>query len=319
MTAATGTFQTYAAKGIKEDLSDVISNIAPTETPFMSNAGKGKVSSTFFEFQTDTLATAVTTNAQIEGDDISSYDSVTATVRLGNYTQIARKTVVIAGTQEAVDKAGRKSEIAYQLAKKGKELKRDIEAGCLDNQAASAGNSATARYTGSFLVHLKTNVNKDAGGVIPVYTTVANDVYTNGTTRTFTEIMLKDVIQQCWTAGANPKTLMVGGTVKQTVSAFSGVVTRNLNQTSDKPTSIIGAADVYVSDFGNINIIPNRFQRVRDAFVIDWDYVEIDYLRPFQTEELAKTGDAEKRLLIVEYGVRVKNEKAHGVAVDLKP
>jgi len=159
MSAIANTFQTYDAKGIREDLSDIIYNISPTETPFMANAGRGKASNTLFEWQTDSLANTNTSNAQLEGDDVSSFDAVSPTVRLGNYTQISRKTVVIAGTEEVVNKAGRKSELAYQLAKKGKELKRDMEAICLANQGAAAGNDTTARVTGSILAFIKTNVN----------------------------------------------------------------------------------------------------------------------------------------------------------------
>jgi hypothetical protein len=313
------TFQQFQAIGVREELSDIIYNISPTETPFLMNAGRGKVSNTFFEWQTDALATAITTNQQIEGDDITSYDAVTPTVRLGNYCQISRKTVIISETEEVVDKAGRKSEMSYQLAKKGKELKRDMEADLLANKGANAGSTAVARKTGSLLAFLKTNISKDAGGTAPVYSSVPTDVWTDGTQRAFTETILKDVIQQAWTQGGSPATLMVGALGKQAVSGFAGVVELNSEQKRAGQATIIGAADAYVSDFGTLSVIPNRFQRTSSAFVLDWDYVSVDYLRPFKQEPLAKTGDAEKRLLICEYGLRVKNEKALAVAVDLTP
>lgn len=319
MTAITNTFQQFQAIGVREELSDIIYNISPTETPFMQNAGRGKVGNTFFEWQTDALATAVTTNQQIEGDDITSFDAVTPTVRLGNYCQISRKTVIISNTEEVVDKAGRKSEVSYQLAKKAKELKRDMEADLLANKGANAGSASVARKTGSLLAFLKTNVDKAANGTAPVYTSTPTDVWTDGTQRGFTETIVKNVIQQAWTSGAEPKTLMVGAAGKQVASGFSGIVELMADQQKGKQAKIIGAADTYVSDFGALTIIPNRFQRTSTAFVIDWDYVSIDYLRPFKQEPLAKTGDAEKRLLICEYGLRVKNEKALGVAVDLTP
>lgn len=319
MTALANTFQQFQAIGVREELSDIIYNISPTETPFMQNAGRGKVANTFFEWQTDALATAVTTNQQIEGDDITSFDAVTPTVRLGNYCQISRKTVIISNTEEVVDKAGRKSEISYQLAKKGKELKRDMEADLLANKGANAGSASVARKTGSLLAFLKTNIDKAGNGTAPVYTSTPTDVWTDGTQRGFTEVILKNVIQQAWTSGAEPKTLMLGAAGKQVASGFSGIVELMADQQKGKQAKIIGAADTYVSDFGNLSIIPNRFQRTSSAFVLDWDYVSIDYLRPFKQEPLAKTGDAEKRMLICEYGLRVKNEKALAVAVDLTP
>lgn len=319
MTAVANTYQTYQEVGIREDLSDIIYNISPTECPFMQNSGRGKASNTFFEWQNDTLATASTTNQQIEGDDITSFDAEVPTVRLGNYTQISRKTLIVSDTAEVVDKAGRKSELAYQIAKKGKELKRDMEANLTANLGANAGSSSAARVTGSVLAFIKTNVNKASNGVVPVYTTVPTDVYTNGTQRSFTEIILKDVIQQCWTSGAEPSTVMVGALGKQAVSAFAGVAAKRMNQSSETATAIIGAADAYVSDFGTLSIVPNRFMRTRDALVLDYNYISVDYLRPFKQVPLAKTGDAEKRMLIVEYGLRVKNEKALGIAVDLTP
>lgn len=315
----TNTFQQFQAIGVREDLSDIIYNVSPTETPFLANAGRGKISNTFFEWQTDALASAVTTNHQIEGDDLGTtgYDAVTPTVRLGNRAQISRKTLIVSDTEEVVDKAGRKSEIAYQLAKKGKELKRDMEADLLSNHGSNAGNATTARVTAALPAFIKTNINKASDGVAPIYTTEPTDVWTDGTQRAFTEDILKDVIAQCWTSGAEPKTVMVGAFNKQAVSAFSGIVELMSTQEKLKPYTIIGAADAYVSDFGTLAVVPNRFQPTRTAYVLDWDYVSVDYLRPFKQEPMAKTGDAEKRMMIVEYGLRVKNEKALGIITDL--
>jgi hypothetical protein len=319
MSAISNTFQTYGAVGIREDLSDVIYNISPTSTPFLSSAQRGKAEQTFFEWQTDVLAAASTANQQIEGDDITTFDTEVPTVRMGNYTQISRKTLIISDTEEVVNKAGRKSELSYQLAKKGKELKRDMEANLLANLGASAGNSTTARVTGSLLAFIKSNIDKAANGVVPVYTNVPTDVWTTGTPRAFTETILKNVIQKCWTAGAEPKVIMVGALGKQAVSTFAGIAAKRMNQDSAEATAIIGAADAYVSDFGTLTVVPNRFQRPSDAFVLDYDFIEVDYLRPFKQVPLSKTGDAEKRLLIVEYGLRVKNEQAEGLATDLTP
>lgn len=289
----------------------------------MSNVGRENVKNTYFEWQTDSLAAASTTNAQIEGDDVSSFDSTSATTRIGNYTQISSKTVVISGTLESVDKAGRRSELAYQLAKRSAELKRDMESIMLTNQAAAAGSagvSTALRKTGSLLAFLKSNTDKGTGGADPVYTSSPNATRTDATAanlRTFTETILKSVIQKVWAAGGSPKILMVGPVNKQRVSGFAGIAQIRKEVVGNNPASIIGAADVYVSDFGNVNVVPNRFQRERDAFVLDPEYASVAFLRPFNTVELAKTGDAEKRMINVEWGLKVNTEAAHGLAADL--
>lgn len=320
MAAITNTYTRFDAKGVREDLSNVIYQISPEETPFMSNVGRENVTNTFFEWQTDDLAAAITTNAQIEGDDITSFTAVTATVRLGNYTQISRKDVIIAGTLEAVDKAGRRSELSYQMAKKSAEIKRDMESTMLANQAAAAGSTSSARKSGALLAFLKTNTSEGTGGSDPSYTTIPDAARTDATTtnlRSFSEALLKDVIQKVWTEGGSPSIVMAGPVNKQNLSKMAGIAGQRFNATGAKPSTIIGAADVYVSDFGNVSIVANRFQRERDVFVLDPEYASVCYLRPFQTVELAKTGDAEKRMLLCEWGLKIKNEKAHGAVYDL--
>ena len=317
MAIVTNTFTTFDAKGIREDLSNVITNIAPEETPYMSNIGRETVSNSLYEWQTDTLAAAAA-NKQLEGDDVTSFDAVTATVRLQNYAQISRKTIVLSATEETVNKAGRRSELAYQIAKRGAELKRDQEFTMLNGAVAAAGNTTTARGTASLQAFIKTNYDMQTNGANPSYTTLPNSARTDGNVRTFTETILKNVIQQVWTAGGTPKILMTGPVNKMRVSGFSGIASSRFNiDGGARPATIIGAADVYVSDFGNVQVVPNRFQRERDAFVIDPDYAKLTTLRPYQQVELAKTGDAEKRMLIVEWGHKVLAENAHGIAADL--
>lgn len=320
MSAITNTFTRYDAKGIREDLANLIYQISPEETPFISNIGKRKASNTLYEWQQDALDAASTSNAQIEGDDLgTSFTAVTPTTRLANYTQISRKDVIISGTLQAVDKAGRKDEIAYQLAKRGAELKRDMEAILLYNQAASAGSTSAARKTAGLPAFLRTNVNYTTtdGGNPTVSGGIVNAARTDGTARTFTETILKDVVQKAWSSGGNPKMLMVGPVNKQRASGFAGIAVNRFNVTGAKPGTIIGAADIYVSDFGNLEIVPNRFQRERDAFVIDPEYAALATLRPIHQVPLAKTGDAEKRMLIVEYGLQIMAQDAHGMAADL--
>jgi hypothetical protein len=275
------------------------------------------VQNTLYEWQTDALQAAAT-NAQLEGDDIGTYDPVTATVRMQNYCQISRKTVVLSATEEVVNKAGRKSELAYQLAKKGAELKRDMELVMVQSQIAAAGSTSAARTTGSVLAFIKTNTDVGTSGVDPSYTTLPNSLRTDGTVRTFTETILKNVIQKTWTSGGTPKILMTGPVNKQRVSGFAGIAATRYNiEGGAKPATIVGAADVYVSDFGNVTVVANRFQRERDALVLDPEYASVAYLRPFQQIELATTGDAAKRLLVVEYGLKITSENAHGLAADL--
>lgn len=319
MAIVTGTQTTYDVRGIREDLTNKIYMISPEETPFLSAAGKGKAKNTLHEWQTDALASADAANAQLDGDDITTTSAPASTVRVGNYTQISRKLAFVSGTLEAVDKAGRNTELAFQLAKRSAELKIDMETIMLGTkQGAVAGNTTTARKLASMLTWIKTNVDKDAGGTNPGWTSgVPLTSRTDGTQRAFTETLLKNVISLCWTAGANPKYIYVGSGNKAVASTFAGVATKTFSQGSAKPAVIVGAADVYVSDFGVFSIVPCRNQRNRDAWVLDFEMLEVDYLRPFQTVELAKTGDAEKRMLLVEYTLKVKNELGCGLVADL--
>jgi len=317
MTIVASTFTRYDASGIREDLSDIIANVSPTETPFLTNAKKGKVKNTLFEWQTDALASAVTSNQQLEGDDIASFPAVTATVRLGNYAEIGRKTAVLSDTVETVDSAGGANNMGYILAKLGKELKRDMESALLANKACNAGNTTTARQTGGLKAWIKTNYNKASDGSVPSYTTTPTGTWTDGTGRAFLETYVKNVLQQCYTSGADTSTIMVGAFNKQAFSAFSGVVELMANQGKMGQATIVGAADTYVSDFGRLSIVPNRFQPQTDAIFVDWNLVQVNYLRPFKQVELAQTGDAKKRMILAEYGLQVNNEKGLGIVSGL--
>lgn len=318
MAPITNTFKTYETVGAREELADVIYRISPEETPFMSNGRRGSCDATYTEWQTDALAAASTSNKHVEGDEVSSFTAVTPTVRLGNRTQISRKDLIVSKTQERVRKAGRKSEVAYQMAKRSAELKRDMEAILTSNQASAAGDATTARALGSILAFIKTNVDKDAGGSNPSYTTEPNATRTDGTQRNFAESQLKNVIQLAWTEGGKPTIVMVGAANKQNASAFAGIAQIRKAVEGNRAASIIGAADLYVSDFGNVTFVPNRFQRGRDALVLDPTMYQVAYLRPFEWTDLAKTGDtAAKKALFVEYTLKVFNEKALGLVADL--
>jgi hypothetical protein len=314
------TYQTYTAIGQREDLSDVIYNISPTDTPFMSSIGKTKATAVYHEWQTDSLAAASLSNYAVEGATASDA-TMSPTTRVGNRTQIAQKTVKISGTLQSVDKAGRKSEKAYQLAKASSEIKRDMETSLLSNQVAANGDSTTARKLGGLQAWLATNYSGGTSGVAGASGTTAR---TNGTNRTFTEAILQSVVKSVYASGGNPKVLMVNPAHKQVVSSFAGIAAQRFMAPANGPTTIIGAADVYLSDFGTISVVPNRFMTSTNscdetAFVLDPDMAAIAYLRPFQTNELAVTGDNESTQLLAEYTLEVKNEAAHGICADLTP
>ena len=308
------TFTAHSAIGQREDLTDIIYDISPTETPFMSSIGKTSATAVYHEWQTDSLAAATTANAAIEGADATSA-TLSPTTRLGNYTQIIQKTVQVSGTLDVVNKAGRKSEKAYQLAKASAELKRDLETILLANQGRSAGSSTIARKLGSILSWIKTNSDAGSGGADPA--TIGVSTRTDGTQRTFTETLLKSVVAEVYVSGGSPKVLMVGAAGKQKVSSFAGIAAQRYMAPGNTPTTIIGAADVYMSDFGTMSVVPNRFMRTRDALVIDPEYAALAYLRPFQTNDLAKTGDSMNTQILAEVTLEVKNEAAHGIIADL--
>ena len=311
-------YDRYSAIGAREDLTNVIYDISPTDTPIMSSIGKTKATGVYHEWQTDALAAATTSNALIEGASASEA-TLSPTTRLGNYTQIVGKTIMVSGTLEAVDKAGRKSEKAYQLAKASAEIKRDIESIITANQGQTAGSSGSAaRKMGSLLSYLKTNTNEGSGttsGVDP--TTIGVSTRTDGTTRTFTETILKDVISKVFTSGGTPSTLFVSPALKQVVSGFTGLAAQRYQVPTSGQATILAGADLYQSDFGVLQIVPNRFMRTRDALVLDPEYAALAYLRPFQTNELAKVGDADKTQILAELTLEVRNEAAHGGAFDL--
>lgn len=309
------TFTSFDAKGIREELSNIISNISPEDVPFQSNVGSENVSNTYFEWQTDELASAQNAPV-IDGDDVSSFDSTASTSRVGNYTQIARRTMIVADNLGSQDLAGRNDEISYQMAKRGSELKRDVELVLTSNSAKAAGNSSTARVTAGLGAWIATNTNKAGDGTDPTAAD-GSDARGDGTQRDLTEAMVKDVMQKAFTEGGQPSVLMVGPYNKTVVSSFAGIAAQRYQAPSDGPTTIIGAADVYLSDFGTLSVVPNRFQRERDAFLLDPEYASVCYLRPIQAVDLAKTGDAEKKMLLCEFGAKISASKAHGGVFDL--
>lgn len=316
MTLPTNVALSFTQVGIREDLEGVIYNISPIETPFFSMAGRSKAAQTKHEWQTDSLAAAATNNA-LEGDD-ASFLAMTATIRPNNYTQIFVKAVTVSGTGSAVNTAGRKDELAYQIAKRGQELKRDIEMALTGNQGAVAGATGTGRMLASSESWMATNkthlATGNTSGFVGGICTSPND----GTgTVTLSETVMKAIIQSCWTNGGQPDIALVGPKAKARISTFGGIATQYRDNPGTKQATIIAAAGVYVSDFGELKIVPSRFNRDRTVQILDMEYWGVAYLRPFQQFELAKTGDAEKRQMLAELTLVSKNEAASGKIADL--
>ena len=308
-----------ATKVVRESLADVITNISPEDTVMLSNIGQEKADQTYFEWLTDSLRSATADNAALEGDEAAP-EARSAQNRVGNYTQISRIVIGVSGTTEAVKKAGMKGMLAYELAKAGAELKNDIETTILSNNPAVVGNNSTARKTAGLGAWLRTNVNKASGGTNPTMSST-NDGYPNagriaGTARTFTEALLQDTLQKVWESGGNAKMVLMNGFQKRQASTFAGIAGIR-NNVSNGPATVIGSADVYISDWGRVSFVPARFAPTNVAYVIDPSKAAVAFLRNYQTEELAKTGDSEKRMLIAEYGLKVHTEKAHGIVADL--
>jgi hypothetical protein len=314
MAIVTNTFQTFTAIGNREDLSDIIYNISPTETPFISAIGKEKATGVLHEWQNDTLRAAAA-NAQVEGDEIA-FTAVVPTTRVNNRTQISRTSVIVSGTQDTVNSAGRNNELAYQISKSSKELKRDMEVVLTANQSAAVGGAAAARTSSGLPSWIQTNVNDAANGANGQVggNDVPGTLRTNGTQRAFTESQLKDVVKQCWDSGGDPSMIMLGSFNKQKLSGFTGGSTK-MTQATDK--TLVAAIDIYESDFGSMTVVPNRFSRNRDCFVIQPDMWAVAYLRDFQMLDLAVTGDAQKKAMLAEYTLVSKNEAASGAVFSL--
>ena len=322
MAVTANTNETYDVSTIREDLQDALISISPTETPFMSSIGRKTASNTYFEWPVIELAAASNANRVAEGESAPGNDAPTNALRLGNYTQISDKVVEVSHTNESVNGAGDAQKMAKQIAYKLKELKRDMETMLVgDNNAAVAGSSGTARETASLSAFLRTNVDRGVGGASGTLSGTTegypNAAATDGTLRALTETMLKDVIASCWDEGAEPTMVLCGSGVKQKISStFTGSATR-YRDISDK--KVVASVDLYVSDFGELQIVPSRFVRSRDVFVLDPSYARVAYLQNTKQKELAETGHSKRRLIWAEYGLQVDNEKAHGVIADIDP
>lgn len=305
------TLATYQAIGNREDLSDVIYRIDPTDTPFMSGIEREKATAVNHEWQTQALASAAA-NAVLEGDDATT-DAVTVTVRTGNICQISDKVARVTGTQMAVDTAGRDNELSYQETLKGLELKRDMEYTLVGtNQGKVTGDTTTARKMGTVLSWLKTN--ESAAGTAPA--TAGTNSRTTGTQRAFTEAQLKTVLSAIWTSGGKPDVISAGAFNKQQFSTFTG---RASPIEDTKSKKIVASVDAYESDFGQLKVVANRFQSTRDVYIFQMDMWALAFLggRKMVSIPLARTGDSERRQILSEYTLVARNEKSSGIVADL--
>mgnify|MGYP003386114043 CR=1 FL=1 len=317
MTIVTGTVLTFSAVGNREDLTDDIYNISPVDTPFMGNIGNVKASATRHDWQLDTLAAAAA-NAKLEGDDYT-YATPAFTSKLSNYTQISYKTLVVSKTQDAVNKGGRKLEFVYQIMKRSKELKRDMEFNLTNNQTpvGSGANSTTARALVSAPSWFTTNKSRGASGADATGASgnAPTTAATDGTQRALNEGLMKSMLQGAWTSGGDVDLIMCGPFNKTVISSFAGNVTRTDNMSGDK--KLTTAIDIYVSDFGTHRIVANRFSRDRDLLMLTTDLWAVATLRQMQTQDVAATGDATKGAVIVEYTLESRNEAGSAIVADL--
>ena len=312
MAQPTNTFDSYDAVGIREDLSDVITNVSPEETPFFTKCRKTTARNTLVEWQTDALRSSAA-NAHIEGNDTTA-DAMTATTRLNNRTQIFKNAVTIPDTDEGLDKAGRQREVAYQVVKIAKEQKLDIEKALFDNNAKVAGNSTTARELAGAPSWMTSNItNQGSGGANP--TGDGTDARTDGSQTAFTQADFDSCMQSIWENGGNPDTVYLSAFQMNVALDFTG----NNNQRSAVQAGderVIKSLAVYVTPWGTIEFIPSRENRSRDVFIMQDDMWEVATLRPTKNIELAKTGDATKRQVVTELTLCAKNEAANGMVVD---
>jgi hypothetical protein len=304
MAQATGTTDTFDLVGLAEDVEELINNISPTDTPLYTMAKKKSATAVNHQWQTDSLAAAAA-NRAIEGDD-STYATATPTVMLSNYCQIAKKTVMVSGTADAVRKYGRKKEFAYQMMKKGKELKRDIEFALVQNQVSSAGSSTTARSSAGIEVMI---TNRQLGtnnttGTTPGYASGVWGAVTDGTAATMVETDLTSALELAWTDGGDVDTIMVGAALKRRIATFAGASAYagvSVNQGRSAQAVIVGGVDLYISDFGEHKVKLNRYMRTGTVLCLDSEYISMAVLRPINFEERAKTGDATRGELLTEF------------------
>lgn len=313
MALVTNAVTTYGTTTNREDLSDVIYNISPADTPFFSMAAKVKATAVLHEWSTDALEAVNTNNAQLEGGETSRASSTTPT-RVQNYCQILEKNATVSGTQRAVNLAGASDMMDLQKAKKGLALRKDIEYALLGPQGMTAGGTTTARTMRGFNAWINANGSRGALGADSTNGIAAVTDETAAGLRTFTEAMLKDAIKDAYDDGGEPNTLLVGTYNKQIASTFTGRATA---REMVKIGTVQGTASIYASDFGDIKIMTSRTQRSRDAHLVDPTKVKVASLRSFETENLGIVGDSDTAVIRWEGTLEMCHKDAHAGIYDL--
>jgi len=308
MAKVTNAFDTYTATADREDLSNIIYNISPMQTPFMSSIGTRNVKNVVFDWQTESLPTPSGTG-QLEGFELSRAAS-TATARVSNVCQISYRDATVTGSQDASDAAGKRSEMAHQLAIMAKALKRDMEEALCQKGAKTTGDATTARQTGGFESWITTNDSRGTSGA----STGGGAAPTDGTQRALTETLLKDVLELMFASGAEPNLAICGPHNKQVISGFTG---RSQARQMVDANTVEASVSIYSSDFGELKIVPSNRSRERSLLLVDPEFAKVSYLRSFDTIDIATIGDAETKMIVVEYGLEVSNEAAHGIVADL--
>lgn len=308
MAKVTNAFDTYSATADREQLSDVIYNISPQATPFMSSIGKNSIKNVVFDWQTESLPTA-DGSGNLEGFELSR-SAATATSRVSNVAMISKRDATVTGSQEASDPAGKRSEMAHQLAIMSKALKRDMEVALCQKGAKTTGDATTARVTGGFESWITSNVSRGSGGS----GSGGGAAPTDGTQRNLSETLLKSVLQSAFTNGGEPSMAICGPVNKQVISGFTG---RSQARQFVDANTVEASVSIYASDFGELQIVPSNLSRERSLLLVDPDFAKVSYLRDFSTVDIATIGDAETKMIVVEYGLEMSNEAAHGVVADL--
>ena len=308
MAKVTNAFDTYSATSDREDLSNIIYNISPMQTPFMSSIGKRSIRNVVFDWQTEDLASPVSTG-ELEGFELSRSAAV-GTSRVSNVAMISKRDATVSGSQESSDPAGKRSEMAHQLAIMSKALKRDMEEALCQKNGKTTGNATTARKTGAFESWVKSNVNNAAGST----PTGGGTAPTDGTQRALTEPLLKAVLQSCFENGGEPSIAICGPHNKQVISGFTG---RSQARQFVDANTVEASVSIYSSDFGELKIVPSNRSRERSLLLVDPEMAKVSFLRDFKTVDIATIGDAVTKMIVVEYGLEVSNEAAHGAVVDL--
>ncbi len=319
---------------IREDLSDFIYNISPTDTPLLQAAEWTTATSTNHEWTEDVLQAPVANNAKAEGAPMATPDAIAGGTRLGNYTQISRKTFGVSGTAEVVTKVGRDSEIAFGRAKAMRELKTDIDMAIgAGNIAKAAGATGTPRRAASLECWVR-NANR-VGAAPATFDGAATDGLASlATSRAYSQALVDNVIEQAWNNGGRPSLLVMGGNGRKVFATFDGLgndAGASTSRTDRSEKTIYGTVDVYISSFGiDLRAVNSRHLRQqpapassgglvdRDAWLIDPEHLKVAYLRPFEIEEFAKTGDSIEEAVQAEWTLQVDNTYAHGLVGDLK-